>query len=188
MNSGTGARKVIQVPAVEPRKRPSVLVVARAYDAELWLVHRKPDGTEIVQQQTARVVGFGGASVDYAFPPVQVTTSQGAITLDITGKLQVDVGDMGIASRPSGGQIYYFFNSAGSDAQPAMRIMLSISRRARAAGPPVLDITGGSSMVIDVPAPTDVLSFEFPALQKATEDLLKEHQFSLRVRVTPVAR
>jgi hypothetical protein len=62
--------------------------------------------------------------------------------------------------------------------------MLTLARRARATGNPFIDTTGSSSMILDVPKPEDVLSFEFPALQKATEDLLKGHVFSLRVRIT----
>jgi hypothetical protein len=41
-------------------------------------------------------------------------------------------------------------------------------------------------MAIDLPKPEEVLSFEFPALPKATEDLLAGHKFSIRLRVTPV--
>jgi len=160
-----------------------------AFDAELWLVHQRPDGSESVQQQTARVTA---ANRDFTFPPIQVQTSRGVITLDITGKLQAtaEVGaasgssDEGAAAPPAGRvRTLYFFNGIS---QPGHRIMVAISRRARAAGTPLLDITGGSSILIDAPAPTDVLSFEFPPLQKATEDLLKGHLFSLRVRITPV--
>ena len=66
------------------------MTLARYDDAELWLVHREPNGTETVQQQT---VQFGGAVATYAFPPIQVSTARGTITLDITGKLQAFVGD-----------------------------------------------------------------------------------------------
>lgn len=157
------------------------------YDAELWLVHRGPNGTETVQQQTVR---FDGSGATYAFPPIQVSTARGTITLDITGKLQAFVGDPPDPNRPDTRLVLLraALSSSGLGSELAQRIMLSISRRARATGAPLLDITGGSSMAMDMPSATDVLSFEFPALQKATEDLLKGHQFSLRMRLTPIAK
>jgi hypothetical protein len=168
---------------------------AASYDAELWLVHRKPDGTESVQEQTVR---FSGSSGNFRFPPVQVNTSKGVVTLDITGRLQSFVGTPPDPSEPSRGgvgqmytelsRVYALRTGRAGDPQQTPRIMVTISRRARATGQNFLDTTGGSSIAIDVPAPADVLSFEFPALQKATEDLLKGHLFSLRVRVTGVGR
>ena len=53
-------------------------------------------------------------------------------------------------------------------------------------GTPPLDTRGGSYFFMDVPASDDVLSLEFPSLQKATEDLLKGHTFSLRIKIMPV--
>jgi hypothetical protein len=147
---------------------------AAGYDADLWLVHRKPDGTEAVQQQT---VHFDAANTAFAFPPIQVQTSKGLITIDISGKLQSFVGDEPLGRRP-------LMTQTTNDSASGQHISISIDRRAHAAGPPLLDITGGSSMVIDVPSASDVLSFEFPALQKSAEDLLKGHLFSLRVKVT----
>jgi hypothetical protein len=146
---------------------------AAGYDADLWLVHRKPDGTEAVQQQT---VHFGAANTAFAFPPIQVQTSKGLITIDISGKLQSFVGDEALGRRP-------LMTQTTNESASAQHISISIDRRAHAAGPPLLDITGGSSMVIDVPSASDVLSFEFPALQKSAEDLLKGHLFSLRVKI-----
>jgi hypothetical protein len=158
-----------------------------SYDAELWLVHRGPDGVETVQQQT---VHFSGNSTSYSFPAISVQTSKGPITVDITGKLQSFVGNPPDPNEANAGVAYaYFFQRkdvTGETPQP--RIMVTIGRRARASGPPLLDITGGSSIAMELPAATDVLSFELPALQKAAEDLLKGHQFSLRVRVTPIAK
>jgi hypothetical protein len=88
---------------------------------------------------------------------------------------------------PANGTVRSLITQTANEPTAAPHISVKIDRRARAGGPPLLDITGGSSMVIDVPSPSDVLSFEFPALQKSAEDLLKGHQFSLRVRVTPSA-
>jgi hypothetical protein len=160
------------------QQRLQFIGMARAYDAELWLVHRKPDGTETVQQQAVHFGGVGGTNGAFAFPPIQVPTSKGPITIDITGRLQSSLGS-------GDRQGLTVVTSSTPDESMAQHLTISIDRRARSAG---LDITGGSHMTIDVPKPTDVTSFEFPALQKSTEDLLKGHQFSLRLQVTPSGR
>jgi hypothetical protein len=129
--------------------------IGAQFEAEIWLVHQQPKGPEQVQQQTIR---FGGAGTDISFPPVTVNTSRGIVNVDITGRLQV------------------------TDAT-ANTIDVTISRRARAAGSPPLDTTGWSKVAVQVTNPSEVLSFEFPPLQKATEDLLSGHKFSLRLRV-----
>jgi hypothetical protein len=157
------------------------------YDAELWLVHRRPDGAEHVQLQNVR---FAGTSLDYKFPPVQVTTSRGTITIDVTGRLQAIVGTEVIDRETARLYVVELKERPAQQrsADQQQRIMLSINRRARMTGPPLLDINGGSGMLIEVPSPDDVLSFEFPPLQKAAEDLLRGHTFSLRVRLAPVRK
>lgn len=174
-----------------------------SYDAELWLVHRKPDGTETTQRQTLR---FTGTDQTFTFPAVSVATSKGDISLDISGSVRAVVGP-----NPDGyawsffGSNYYSWTtkdgqtnrlvkpggtvaSANAAADNAIRLAVSISRRAHAASTPPLDTRGASFFFMDVPDAADVVSFQFPALQKATEDLLKGHTFSLRIRVTPVAK
>src|SRR4030095_5939654 len=98
------------------------------------------------------------------------------------------------------GHYSFFFNTAeafqsrqvransdsATDKQP--RIAVPVVRRARASSTPPLDARGGSSFFMDAPASSDVISFEFPAMPAATESLLKGHTFSLRIRVTPVAK
>jgi len=133
-----------------------------------------------VQQQTLHFGGLG-ANGTFTFPSIQVQTSKGAITVDITGKIQAFTGDQ----VPENDRLRPMLMTSLDASSAAPHLSVSIDRRARATGPPLLDITGGSRMVIDVPSTSDVLSFEFPALQKSAEDLLKGHQFSLRVRVTP---
>jgi len=155
--------------------------MAMAYDAELWLVHREPNGTESVQQQA---IGVSGMSKDHAFPPVSVSTSKGTITLDITAKLQAFTGDPPDPSRPSSLRYVTLRRSDTVEPQQQPRLFLSISRRGRSTGQSFIDTTGTSSIVVDLPGPTDVLSFEFPPLQKAAEDLLAGHTFSLRLRLT----
>lgn len=120
--------------------------------AEIWLIHRTPDGVEHVQQQT---VTFTRATREFSFPPVAVNTSRGVVMVDINGTLRV------------------------TDNQ----IAIGLGRRARASGAQPLDTTGSSEISVDLPRPEEVLSFEFPALQKPAEDLLAKHKFSVRVRV-----
>jgi hypothetical protein len=168
--------------AAQGREPLKFLAISRTFDAELWLVHRKPDGTESVQQQTLRFTGGAAPNGTFTFPSIQVQTAKGAIAIDISGRLQSFVGDQA----PVGGRAAMTVTTVEPSA--AQHLSIKIDRRAHASGPPLLDITGGSTMVIGVPSPTDVLSFEFPALQKSAEDLLKGHQFSLRVRVTPTGR
>ena len=120
--------------------------------AEVWLIHRTPDGVEHVQQQT---IQFSRATREFSFPPVAVNTSRGVVMVDINGSLRT--ADTGIS--------------------------IGLSRRARASGASPLDTTGSSEMAFERPKPEDVLSFEFPALQKPAEDLLAKHRFSVRVRI-----
>jgi hypothetical protein len=162
------------------------------YTSELWLVHKQPNGEEHVQQLSIR---FGPAGSDYSFPPVQVNTSKGVVTVDITGRLEMNPrpGEADSSARALYSQLLTRQRTnatgAATSATPAVpetsKVQLSISRRARSAAS-ALDVSGGSSMAIDLPKPEEVLSFEFPALPKATEDLLAGHKFSIRLRVTPV--
>ena len=128
---------------------------AAIYESEIWLVHQQGRGAEQVQQQTIR---FGSSGADYSFPPISISTSRGIVTLDISGRLQV--------KDPS-----------------ADTIEVTIARRARAAGSPPLDTMGWTRNAIQIEKPGEVLSFEFPALPKAAEDLLGGHKFSLRLRL-----
>ena len=182
------------------------------YDAEIWLVHKGPDGREAVQQQTLR---FSGTAREFSFPPIDVSGRGGPITIDITGRLQSISGRAALRVQQSGvglresrlandpafeamrarqaqlaqqGQGRGRGSAAGVDYgdpnQPPM-FAVSISRRARRASP-FIDTRGATDVSIEIPKPSDVLSFELPPLQRETEDLLKGHTFSIRLRVTPV--
>jgi len=197
--SGTGA-DAGNFQKTLTRLRP----IKGSYDAEIWLVHKKPDGTEVVQQQTVR---FGVAPKPFVFPPEEVPGGGGAITVDIAGSLQlngpgyrfydfnlakgygrgVQIGQLARVDPPTppspparGGQA-----AAGAETPTTPRFMLSIARHARRTTP-FVDTRGATDMSLEMPKPGDVLSFELPPLQKATEDLLKGHTFSVRVRITEV--
>lgn len=174
---------------LEATRTNRLFVRPGSYDAELWLVHRHPDGTETTQQQTVR---FTGTDQAFTFPNVAVPTAKGDISLDISGTLRAVAGDDPNVQSPFGPNFSTGFHSfdfkTWVTGDTAIRLAVSIARRARAGGTPPLDTRGGSYFLMDVPAPADVVSFEFPSLQKATEDLLKGHSFSLRIKVTPVAK
>jgi len=181
------------------------------YDAELWLVHRYPDGKETTE---LKKVQFTGADLAFTFPAVVVTTPKGDLSLDFSGTLRAGVGPDAASfssfSRTNLDSHTFTFNKSATDltgiawrpnpqtasapmqaaagADNAVRIAVAIVRRARASFTPPLDLRGGSYFFMNVPAPDDVISFEFPSLPQGTEDLLKGHTFSLRIRVTPVAK
>jgi hypothetical protein len=131
--------------------------ISSPYEAEIWLVHKQPGGTESVQQMSG---GFAGMPWKFSFPQVQVAGSAGPVLVDITGSLQL-------------------LNGPDSPL-----LVVSIARRARRAKP-FLDTTGTTDVSMEVPKPDDVLSFELPPLQKSVEDLVKGHTFSIRLRMKP---
>ena len=162
------------------------------YTAELWLVHKQPGGEERVQQLSTQ---FGPAGAEFSFPPVSVTTSRGVVTVDINGRLQLNrrpgaedsagtrslYGELAMRAQQS----TTISGKPGADSTETSKVQVSLSRRARSSAA-ALDTSGASSMAIDLPKAEEVLSFEFPPLQKSTEDLLAGHKFSLRLRLTPV--
>jgi hypothetical protein len=160
------------------------------YTSELWLVHKQPNGEEQVQQLS---IQFGPSGTDYSFPPVQVNTSKGVVTVDITGRVEMNPRP-GEADRARGGCTRRLLTrqvridpatGAAHRRRPRCRPRPRFSCRSPAAPDRpqgALDVSGGSSMAIDLPKPEEVLSFEFPALPKATEDLLAGHKFSIRLR------
>ena len=183
-----------------------------SYDAELWLVHRHSDGTESTELH--QTIQFTGTDVAFTFPAVVVSTSKGDLTLDFSGTLRAGAGPDAKSLFPSfrsatpptevlngvdgRGRSFFFFNSdadqfttvsggAAAD-NAAIRIAVTIARRVRGGGTPPIDTRGGSYFFMNVPAPTDVVSFEFPSLPSVGEDPLKGHTFSLRIRVTPKAK
>lgn len=65
-------------------------------------------------------------------------------------------------------------------------VTVMMDRHLTSDGPPPLDTHGNSSKQMMLPNPKDVIAFELPALQSAEGDLLPGHQFSLRLRITPI--
>ncbi len=192
---GTGSDASAATFALRRGAMPPRMAGAGAYDAEIWLVHKNPDGSEHVQQMSVR---FIGTTREFAFPAVQVPSSGGPITLDITGSLQVlnGPGQYFLGHSAEGNRLMTArgASAARGSTEPAVTpaepaptplFVVSIARHARRATP-FIDTRGTTDLSIQIPKPEDVFSFELPPLQKATEDLLKGHTFSIRLRMTPV--
>ena len=129
--------------------------------AELWLVHKGVDGVEDGQKLT---IDVAAATNMYEFPPVPVDGAAGRVLVHVKGFL-----------RPN--------QPAGS---PINGLTLMIDRRiapedGSSAG------TGGTAVKqIDMPRPTEVIGLEMPPAATGERDQLGGHQFSLRLRMTPV--
>jgi hypothetical protein len=134
----------------------SQIVSRPRFDAEVWLVHRLPNGTEEVQRQAAR---FASRS-EIAFAPVAIATARGTVNIDVAAVLQVSTA-------------------------PSQPLSVRISRRIKRDGPPPVDNAGGSNRLMDLPKPDEVLSFELPALVGPSTYLLDGHSFSIRLRMGP---
>jgi hypothetical protein len=128
------------------------------FTAEFWLVHVPPGGVEQIQRAAVEI---GAANAIVEFPPVPIVTAAGDLAVSVQARVRV----VGRAERA---ELEFF-----------------VLRHIRGVGSTSADNMGGSTRRIPVPAPAEVLSFELPSVQRA-EGLLAGHQFSLRMRVTPV--
>lgn len=124
------------------------------YDAEAWLVHRPAGGQEETQRVEVHVDAEGQA---FEFPVATITTSQGPAKVNVAAML-----------RPV------------ANANGDIMLVIAIVRRIDG---PNNSVTGGSTKIIPLPAPTDILSFELPDTHGTTFDALNGHQFSVRVRI-----
>lgn len=137
---------------------PSLTALPNAnYDAELWLVHTPPGGTEETQHLAMHVSGDGAAT---SFPIVTVSTPNGPSSVDVAVVLR-----------------------AMSDANGATVLRVIIARRVEGAG--VGTALGSTIKEIPVPAPSDTVSFELPELNVAAQSALADHRFAVRLKMTP---
>jgi hypothetical protein len=134
------------------------------FEASAWLVHRQPDGTEDAQYNSIRASATG---TGFLFAPVMFVGPQGKVTVEVSGTLAPTAG-----------------------VGPTMRLSVQLDRRVHVESAPPQDARGNSTSTVIVAGPTDVVSFELPSAMEPkgdrTKDLLAGHQFSLRVRLTPV--
>ena len=105
-------------------------------DAELWLIHKLPSGTEQVLHQTVRVPAAGG---QFGFVPIPVETARGNLTVQLTGSID------------------RYRTPAGTEF-----LVLSIVRALTGEGLPPAGLTGTTSSVVPMPEPGKPLLFEMP--------------------------
>ncbi|HUL74168.1 MAG TPA: hypothetical protein VLT86_13760 [Vicinamibacterales bacterium] len=124
------------------------------YDAELWLVHTPPGGTEETQHLT---VHFGIDGEAAAFPLVTVSAPSGPATVDVAVSLRVMADEKG-----------------------ATVLRVIIVRRVDAG---TGASTGATTKVIPVPAASETVSFELPDLRGAAQSALADHRFAVRLKI-----
>jgi len=105
-------------------------------------------------------------SAQFAFAPVSIETSGGAVTLQVTGLFRVTTDE-------SGAQRLVFITTRSVRFAPAAG--------AKRDTPP--STTGTSTTTNPMPGPDDVLSFEMPPVRVANGGPAVPDQFSVRVRV-----
>jgi hypothetical protein len=128
------------------------------FEAELWLVHTWPAGSESLKQ----TIGVGPGGWSFSFAPMRTLTARGVAMVSVSGVLRLELTN----GKPSG-------------------VLVELNRHVQSNAPPAVDTFGGSAKRIAMPSPTDVTAFELPPLQQPALDLLAGHQFSLRLQLTP---
>jgi hypothetical protein len=153
-SSGGGARSGL------PR---SANFLIKALDVNLWLVHTAPGRPDAVLHQTLLATDRGA---DFAFSPITVSTSDGAVVVQVTGSFAVTSGG-------SGDQLVFATNRRVTSARLDLPVRDGVP-----------DSQGNSRTAVPMPGPDDVLSFEMPPLRVKGQPPLPD-QFSVRVRITP---
>jgi hypothetical protein len=126
-----------------------------SYDAEVWLVHRLPQGQEETSKQTGHVSRDGRV---FEFPAMHVETDKGVIDVNVAGMLRPMTLDDG-----------------------TVVLRAAIARVLGGAG----NSTGSSVTAIPMPGPSDAVSFQTPLVPArfAASDPLPGHQFSVMVKI-----
>ncbi len=156
---------VQRVIEVSP-ETPALRVNEKLVEAELWFVHKAPDGKETSQLQTLRIKADG--SGEFYFDDLEIQTRW----LEHDIKLTVEVFGGLLTGKPENGKI---------------NLMLNLTRRYMTkqfligAWPK----TGSANMPMTV-AVGEVVSIVLPPLQDDSGVFLG-HRFSLRMRLKPLA-
>lgn len=127
--------------------------------AELWLVHTLPNGHEQVQRQA---LAFGPGQRGFEFPAVPVRVGSQSFDVRVGGHLRLRL----VNGRAMDVEVY----------------LLRVLRGG--AGGSTASWAGGAGKEIPMPAPSDVISFELPAIPDLPSELAA-HRFSVRVRLAP---
>ena len=108
-------------------------------DAELWMVHQLPNGTETVEHQIVRLMN---GAIGFAFKGSPVETSDGTVALELSGQLK--------AVRREDG-------SRG--------LWASLTRGVTRMATGTTSIAGPTTTTVGWPTSSDVVSLELPPLQ-----------------------
>jgi hypothetical protein len=108
-------------------------------DAELWMVHQAPNGTETVEHQIVRLIN---GVIGFTFKGGPVETSAGAVALELSGQLK--------AVRREDG-------SRG--------LWASLTRGVTRLDSGATSTNGPTTTIAEWPTTTDVVSLELPPLQ-----------------------
>ncbi len=114
---------------------PAPPAVVSDFEAEMWLLHRMPDGVEEVMRQS---VTFGSTPRVFSFSPIRVGAGPNSVAISGTLLLLPVTG----ASR---------------------LFRVAIERQIKTDGKP--DVSGRSFRSMVLPSPADVISFELPSSQ-----------------------
>jgi hypothetical protein len=141
------------------------LVVRSGFDAqtlqtvgaELWLVHKLPDGSEQAQQRSLRTVPSAG---EFTFDAVRIPVANQEHVVTVTGSIQAQ-------RLPDGSE----------------NLFIGIIRRIAINGDAGYYSQGGSGRTIAMPKAGDVISFEMPDTGVRAFNPFRSHEFAVRVRI-----
>lgn len=143
---------------------PSEAAAGYTHDVDLWLVRSAAGKQEEVLHQLVRTAQN---PAQFAFSPLTSTTVRGPVVMQVTGTVAV-------RTTPSGPQLTFETRRRATFPKPGT-------------GPrdPSHHVQGNSRMVIPLPGPEEVLSFELPPLPDRDGGTYASDQLSVRVRITP---
>ena len=170
---------------------------AKPVDAELWLTHTSPSGSQQIAHQVVRLSEAGGR---FAFAPTPVTTSRGDLNLELAGtvdRYRTPTGDeflsVSLNRLVTGGDVAAPGLSARTGVTMAMQLEEDVLLELMAATAGQRGGGGGgrggargggargTAGAGGAPAPNGT-----PVTLAQLATLLEGHQFSLRLRVEPV--
>ena len=139
--------KLARVAPPAPAPSPSALPLgvkaggARPVDAELWLTHTSPVGTEQVSHQVVRLPEAGGR---FSFTHTSLATTRGEYNVELAGTIDR-------FRSPTGGEF----------------LVLSMNRHVSGANLPTTGVTATTGTIVPMPATDEVLAFELSGARRA---------------------
>jgi hypothetical protein len=139
--------KLARIAPPAPPPPPSALPLgvkaggARPVDAELWLTHTSPVGTEQVSHQVVRLPEVGGR---FSFTHTSLATARGEYNVELAGTIDR-------FRSPTGGEF----------------LVLSMNRHVSGANLPTTGVTATTGTIVPMPATDEVLAFELSPSRRA---------------------